>query len=71
MKTSYKIILGGLVFFISGIILLLFSVYGDSYYEIEGFEATISMIGLISTGLIIIGIGIMLEFIRRKYEIRK
>lgn len=71
MNISYKIIFTGLLFFISGAILLLFSVYGDSYYEIEGFEATISMIGLISAGLIITGIGIMLEFMRKKYEIRK
>lgn len=61
----------GLLVFISGMSVMLFESYGESGFKIDRLEEIIILVVLISSGLIIIGIGLMLEFTRRKYGMRK
>lgn len=70
MKTRYKIF-AGLTPFILGISMILIDMYAKSLYQIQSLEETLLAIGLVSSGMSIIGIAIMYEFVRRKYDIRK
>ena len=70
MKTRYKFF-AGLIPFILGISMILIDMYAKSLYQIQSLEETLLAIGLVSSGMSIIGIAIMYEFVRRKYDIRK
>lgn len=71
MKANYIIVLGGLLLLIIGIAMLSFEIYGNSSFRMSVEEELMILFGLIAGGLIITGIGIMLEFARRKYSVRK
>lgn len=71
MKTEYIIILAGLLILVLGICVMLFDIYGNLDFRIEGLEEVFILIGLTSTGLIIIGIGVVLNFTSRQYNARK
>ena len=67
MKTNYKIMIAGVLLFILGINLMLNSDYNHFLYNIHPDLGTVGFLVPPSAGLAIIGIGIMLEFARRKY----
>lgn len=71
MKTNYKITLAGLPLFVSGISIMLYELYGDPNFKINVETELLILFGLVSSGLIISGIGLMLEFAARKYEMQK
>ncbi|MGD2107726.1 MAG: hypothetical protein PVH93_08995 [Nitrosopumilaceae archaeon] len=69
MKNNFKIIIGGTTLLILGIIL---SQIPDYRQFLFGIYFDIQIIGLLifsTAGLVMIGVGIMLEFVSRKYRI--
>jgi len=71
MKTNYKLMIIGALLFILGINLML---NNDYRYFLSDINPDLEIVGFLvppSSGLVIVGIGIMLEFARRKYEIQK
>ena len=71
MKTNYIIILAGLSIFILGITLILNNDYRNFLFDIYPDLGIVGFLVTISAGLVITGLGIMLEFVRRKYEVQK
>ena len=71
MKIDHIIILTGLLVFVLGIIVMLFDVYRISDFKIGGSDEVFILVGLTSAGLIIIGIGAVLNFTSRQYNVRK
>jgi len=71
MKTNYIIILAGLSIFILGITLILNNDYRNFLFDIHPDLGIVGFLVTISAGLVITGLGIMLEFVRRKYEVQK
>jgi hypothetical protein len=69
LKNNFKIIIGGTTLLILGIIL---SQIPDYRQFLFGIYFDIQIIGLLifsTAGLVMIGVGIMLEFVSRKYRI--
>ena len=71
MKTNYIIILAGLSIFILGITLILNNDYRNFLFDIHPDLGIVGFLVTISAGLVITGLGIMLEFARRKYEVQE
>jgi hypothetical protein len=68
MKTSYKLMITGVLFFIFGINLMLNNDYRHSLFDINPDLEIVGFLLPPSAGLVIVGVGIMLEFTSRKYE---
>ncbi|MBI5146082.1 MAG: hypothetical protein HZA84_02555 [Thaumarchaeota archaeon] len=71
MKTNYKIMIVGVLLFVLGMILMLNKDYRNFLFDIHPDLEIVGFLALPSTGLVITGVGIMLEFARRKYEMQK
>jgi len=71
MKTNYIIIVAGLSLFILGITLILNNDYRNFLFDNNPDLGIVGFFVTISAGLVITGLGIMLEFARRKYEAQK
>lgn len=69
MKTNYKIMIVGVLLFILGMALMLNRDYRHFLFDIHPDLEIAGFLIPPSAGLIITGIGIMLEFARRKYEV--
>lgn len=69
MKSRFLIIIG-IVLFLIGIFMLYSEIFGvfDIVYTVETQVSFIFL--LIVPGMVIIGIGVVLEFTKRKYDIR-
>ena len=67
MKTNYKIILTGVVIFALGISLVQYELAVDPSFDITVDVGLLFILGLITPGLIITGIGMMLEFVKQEY----
>jgi hypothetical protein len=71
MNTNYKIMVAGVLLFILGIYLML---NRDYNYFLSNIHPDLGIVGFLvppSAGLVITGVGIMLEFARRKYEVQE
>lgn len=71
MKTNHKIILTGAIVFAIGILLMAYENIGDPNFTISVDVELLIIFGLITPGLIIAGIGVMLEYAKQKYEVEK
>ena len=70
MKTRYKIMLVGVIVFVLGLSIMLIDVNVKSISVMQTIEEIFLVIGLVSTGLIMIGIATMYDFAKRKYDVR-
>lgn len=70
MKTNYIIILAGLSIFILGIVLMRNHDYRNFLFDIHPDLEIVGFLVPPSAGLAIVGVGIMLEFTKRKYELQ-
>lgn len=71
MKIRYKVIILGLIVFVTGMSIMLVDVNVKSIHVMQTTEEIFLVIGLVSVGLSVIGIALMYDFVTRKYEIRK
>ena len=71
MKTNYKIILAGAILFAVGISILAFEIFGNSSFKVSVEVELVFAFGLVVPGLIVLGVGLMLEFAKQKYEVEK
>ena len=71
MKIRYKVIILGLLVFATGLSVMLIDVNVKSIYVMQTTKEIFLVIGLVSSGLSVIGIALMYDFVTRKYEIRK
>lgn len=68
MKTNYKIIISGGILFVFGIYIMLNDSYRNYLFGIHPDLGIVGFLVSLSAGLVIAGIGIMLEFADRKYK---
>ena len=71
MKINHKIILGGAIIFAIGILLMTYEIAGELSFKLTVDDELLIIFGLITPGLIIAGIGVMLEYAKQKYEVEK
>jgi hypothetical protein len=71
MKTNYKIMIAGVLLFILGIALMINSDYNYYLYNIHPDLGLVGFLVPPTAGLVITGVGIMLEFAERKYGTEK
>ena len=70
MKTRYKIMIIGLLVFVTGLSIMLIDVNIKSIYVMQTAEEIFLVIGLVSAGLSVIGIALMYDFVIRRYDMR-
>lgn len=71
MKTNYKIMIVGALLFILGMILMLNKNYRHFLFDIHPDLEIVGFLVPPSAGLVVTGVGMMLEFARRKYTVQK
>lgn len=71
LKTNYKIIISGGILFVLGTYMMLNDSYRNYFFGIHPDLGIIGFFVSLSAGLVITGIGIMLEFADRKYGKRQ
>ncbi len=71
MKTNYKIIISGGILFVFGMYMMLNDSYRNYLFGIHPDLGILGFLVSLSAGLVIAGIGIMLEFADRKYRAQK
>lgn len=71
MKPTYKIMIAGLLLFILGINLMLNNDYRYFLFDIHPDLEITGFLVPPAAGLVIAGLGVMLEFADRKYKVQK
>ena len=71
MKTNYKIIISGGILFVFGVYMMLNDSYRNYLFSIHPDLGIVGFLVSLSAGLVIAGIGLMLEFADRKYRVQK
>lgn len=67
MKTSYIMILVGMIFFLIGISILVYEIYLDRNFKLNVETELLILFGLVSVGMIVAGAGAVLEFSKNKW----
>jgi|GEM_PF-4236762 len=70
MKTNFIIIIAGIILFILGYFMATNNYYQNLLLNFDPNLSIILFLAMVSSGLIITGIGVMMEFASRKYEER-
>lgn len=71
MKINYKIILAGILLVGAGLVIISYEIYGKSDFKLNVETELLIIFGFIASGLIISGVGTMMEFAGRKYDVQK
>ncbi len=71
MKTNYKIIISGGILFVFGVYTMLNDSYRNYLFGIHPDLGIVGFLVSLSAGLVVAGIGIMLEFADKKYKVQK
>jgi hypothetical protein len=71
MKINYIVILTGILLIVTGLTIISYEIYGDSDFKLNVETELTIIFGFVASGLIISGVGIMMEFSGRKYSVQK
>lgn len=65
------LIIGGIVLFLVGIFVLAYEIYLGSNFKLGVETELMILFGMVSLGLIIAGVGVMIEFSKKKWSMTK
>ncbi len=71
MKTNYVIIIAGIILFIIGISMLVYEIFLDQDFKLSVETELLILFGLVCVGMIISGVGAVLEFSKKRWGLIK
>ena len=71
MKINYMIIIAGIFLIVAGLSIISYEIYGNSNFKLNVETELLIIFGFVASGLIISGVGSMMEFTGRKYDVQK
>ena len=71
MKINYLIILAGIIIFIIGLSILVYEIFLDSNFKLNVETELLILFGVVCVGMIIAGVGAVLEFSKKNWGLEK
>lgn len=71
MKTYFAIIIAGIILFTIGISILVYEIFLDRNFKLSVETELLILFGLVGVGMIIAGVGAVLEFSKNKWGVAK